>query len=296
MADYILAADPDGQRIGEVLRDTYDQLLDGQNTGRWDWLTLRKTEKTHMGTLVEINLHREFDFDDGDKMDYRIVGIDVDCKFSQAIGGWEMPPESLGHLCLVVWASDDLARWEAGLIRVREHLLRPGGNRDAKRRLTDEGESRILWLYDKPALPENLLLHLSEDARERIFTAGSGQRRINELFRSVTGRIIRRAVILTVAMQDDSLKRARDARLPKHLGSEGYLVLGHQEQDPLVAAALDLPVPRKGEFISVRVVPHHGEACAGVAEISGTLWRVADPHDAPGVAPQLSRIARRTAG
>ncbi|WP_211233026.1 NaeI family type II restriction endonuclease [Solirubrobacter soli] len=295
MTDYIVTADPHGERLGDVLRDTYDQLLDGQATGRWDWLTLRKTEKTHMGTLVEINLHREFDFGDGDKMDYCIDGAEVDCKFSQSLGGWEMPPESVGHLCLVVWASDDLSRWEAGLIRVHEGFLRPGGNRDAKRRLTDEGESRVRWLYDRPPLPENLLLHLTDEARERIFSAGSGQQRINELFRSVTGRIIRRAVILTVAMQDDSLKRARDARLPRHLGREGYLVLGHQEQDPLVAAALGLPVPRKGEFISARVTPHDGLPGPGVAEINGNLWRVAGPDDTPPAAPQLVRVARRDA-
>ena len=76
-----------------ALRDAIDQLLDGERTGRWDWYTLRKTEKTHMGTIVEIRLHNEFDFDDGEAMDYRIAGIDVDCKFSQSVGGWELPPD-----------------------------------------------------------------------------------------------------------------------------------------------------------------------------------------------------------
>ena len=160
VATAIKLADQGGARIAHVLRDTIDQLLDGQHTGRWDWATLRKTEKTHMGTLVEINLHREFDFEDGAKMDYRVGGIEVDCKFSQALGGWELPPESIGHLCLLLWANDDASRWEAGLIRVSESSLRDSGNRDAKRRLTREAESRICWLYDRPSLPENLLLHL----------------------------------------------------------------------------------------------------------------------------------------
>ena len=249
VAALIRAADPEGARIGRVLRETIDQLLDGQHTGRWDWQTLRKTEKTHMGTLVEINLHREFDFADGATMDYRIGGIEVDCKFSQSLGGWELPPESVGHLCLLLWANDDASRWEAGLIRVHETDLRPGGNRDAKRRLTEEAESRILWLYENPALPENLLLHLGDATRERIFDAGgarsSGQARINELFRAIQQRVIPRSAILTVATQDDAMKRARDARLPKHLGSEGILVLGHQEQDPLVAESSGFPRPRR---------------------------------------------------
>ncbi|MFD6986686.1 NaeI family type II restriction endonuclease, partial [Streptomyces sp. NPDC059956] len=74
----ILRLDPAGQRFAAVLRDTIDQLLNGEVTGRYDWKTLFKTEKTHAGTLVEINLQREFTFDDGTDMDYKIAGVDVD--------------------------------------------------------------------------------------------------------------------------------------------------------------------------------------------------------------------------
>ena len=93
--DYIRALDPGGHRFASVLRDTIDQLLNGEATGRYSWDSLFKTEKTHAGTLVEINLQREFKFDDGSDvangqhpMDYRILNIDVDCKFSQDFGGW----------------------------------------------------------------------------------------------------------------------------------------------------------------------------------------------------------------
>ena len=58
--------DPDGDRFAAVLRDTLDQLLDGRRRGRFDYRDLYKTEKTYMGTLVEINLQRAFDFEDGD--------------------------------------------------------------------------------------------------------------------------------------------------------------------------------------------------------------------------------------
>src|ERR1700744_5152349 len=90
--------DPTGDRVATVLRDTFDQLYDGQHTGRWSFNDLHKTEKTHMGTLVEINLHREFNFDDGDATDYRIAGIEVDCKYSMSYGGWEVPPEAVAQL------------------------------------------------------------------------------------------------------------------------------------------------------------------------------------------------------
>lgn len=293
VADEILRLDPAGAVFANGLRDAIDQLLDGERTGRWDWYTLRKTEKTHMGTIVEIRLHNAFDFDDGLAMDYRIAGIDVDCKFSQSVGGWELPPESLGHLCLVVTANDDQASWHAGLVRVADHIV-GSPNRDGKRKLTVTGESTVRWLYDDHRLPPNLLLQLSEEDRERVFTAqtgnrpSSGQARLKELFRTVPGRIVRRAVVCTVAMQDDSMKRARDCRLEKHLGKEGYLILGHQEQDPEVAAALGLPRPMKGQFVSVRVHPAD-PGDSRVAEIRGQHWRIAKDDDPAVLAPRLRR-------
>src|SRR4051812_311950 len=92
--DAIRLADPRGVHFARVLRETYDQLYDGQRTGRFSWDQLRKTEKTYMGTIVEINLHREFEWEDGLVMDYRIANAEVDCKFSQSLGGWEFPPEA----------------------------------------------------------------------------------------------------------------------------------------------------------------------------------------------------------
>ena len=35
--------DPDGSGVAGVLRDTLDQLYDGQHTGRWDFGQLHKT-------------------------------------------------------------------------------------------------------------------------------------------------------------------------------------------------------------------------------------------------------------
>jgi hypothetical protein len=65
----------------------------------------------------------------------------------------------------------------------------------------------------------------------------------------VQGRIIPRVAIETVAQQKDSMKRARDARQP--LKKEGILVLGHQGEEPKIAALRGYPVPKKGEMISI---------------------------------------------
>lgn len=297
VTDELLRLDPVGVRTARVIRDTLDQLYDGQHTGRWNFDQLHKTEKTHMGTLVEINLHREFRFDDGDATDYRIAGVEVDCKYSMYFGGWELPPEAIDHICLVLTADDTASTWRAGLIRIREEYLRGGSNRDAKRQLKAVERARIRWLWPEAGrLAANLFIELDSDVRQRIFDAqarrGShhGQARVNELFRSVHGRLIRRAELATVAQQDDFMKRARgNGGARTALQPEGILVLGHQDDDPLVAAALGLPVPMKGEFVAARVVPDKVGLSAQVANIDGVNWRIAIHGEPQAVAPIIPR-------
>lgn len=276
--------DPDGARTAAVLRDTLDQLLDGQRTGRYSGRDLRKTEKTHMGTLVEINLHRAFDFDDGTVTDYRIAGIEVDCKFSRTLGGWEIPLEAYGRLCLLIWADDDQSRWSAGLVRIQDELLGAAQNRDRKRRLNPAGIQAVRWLHRDAALPENLLLHLPERVRDAIFTAPTGQTRVDELFRRVQERIVSRTAVLTVAQQKDAPKRVRDAR--KHLRPEGTIILGHQGDHPRIALGLDLPIPSKGEWVSARVTSAAADE-PGAVRIAGAHYRLAREGDVRQPAPLL---------
>ncbi len=289
--------DPIGDRVATVLRDTLDQVYDGQHTGRWSYDQLYKTEKTHVGTLVEINLHRQFGFADGIVTDYLIAGVEVDCKYSMTYGGWELPPEAVGHICLLVTADDQRGSWQAGLIRVREQFLRAGSNRDAKRQLRTRSHQRIrgLWPGNR-RLEQNLFPHLRPDVRDQIFTARAqsgdqhGQARTNELFRLVQRRIIRRAELATVARQDDFMKRARgNGGARTLLRPEGILVLGHQDNDPLVAAALGLPVPKKGEFVSAWVVPAGDDRDDPVAVIAGRRWALGRPGDPVVAAPAVPR-------
>ena len=173
--DHLFRAALEGERFSKVLRATIDQLLDGENAGRYDWNDLHKTEKTHAGTLVEINLQREFGFDDGHDMDYQIAGLEVDCKFSQKAYGWMIPPEALDEICLVVWADDQKSAWSAGLFRAsREKLAEHEGktrkgNRDGKYRLTRAHRSMVQWLWESEPLQENLLLHIDAATREAIY-------------------------------------------------------------------------------------------------------------------------------
>ncbi|MFC8272192.1 NaeI family type II restriction endonuclease [Streptomyces sp. NPDC057271] len=298
---YWLGKDPEGERFGRVLRETIDQLLDGEHTGRFEWDKLHKTEKTHAGTLVEINLLRAFDLKSGVDMDYLIEGIEVDCKFSQTPYGWMIPPEALDEICLVVWADDSASRWSAGLLRADHTKLAMNenvtkrGNRDGKFRLTKKDWGLVTWLWFEKPLEENLLLHLDTETQTAILTAGAGSKRspgqakVNELFRRVQKRRINRTVIRTLAQQKDYMKRVRgDGGARDKLRGEGILICGDYPNHRKVAETLGLPLPQEGENVSVRVVeakPHH-EGRPQVF-LDGRHWVVAGPEDAPERAPLL---------
>ncbi|MFF7437144.1 NaeI family type II restriction endonuclease [Streptomyces sp. NPDC008122] len=284
----VLQLDPEGSRFAAVLRNTIDQLLNGEVTGRYDWKTLFKTEKTHAGTLVEINLQREFRFDDGIDMDYQIAGTDVDCKYSQQFGGWMIPPEALGHLCLLVWADDYKSQWSAGLLRIRDEWLNAGNNRDKKLTVKAEHRNKILWLWHKQELPVNALLHMDPVDRAAVFEASSGQARLNELFRLYQQRRIGRNVVRTVAQQKDYMKRVRgNGGSRSSLREEGILIMGDYRSHQEIARQLGVPAPQEGEFVSVRVTPAGAGHTGPHALIDGSLWAVAAPGDPVVDAPVL---------
>lgn len=141
-------------------------------------------------------------------------------------------------------------------------------------------------------LDENLLLHLDAATLAAIFSLNGprdGQKRVNQLFRLVQRRIVRREVVLTVARQKDGPRRARMAREPRNLGREGIVVLGHYEWDLDVADRLALPRPRSGEWISIRV--HPGESISERAKFfaDGRHWALAGEDEPPVQAPTVPR-------
>jgi len=273
------------RRFGQAVRQSIDEVLDGQRTGRFDIDELEKTEKTYLGTKVEIVLRSEFELGRGGSMDYSVIGHEVDSKFT--IGeNWTIPGEANGHICLLAKANDHEASYKVGLLRIQNNLLNLGRNRDGKGTLSAAGRSAVKWLVPDGKLPENILLSLPEEERSAILkpsarhrgAGNGGQSRTNELFRRVQGRLVNRNTVLTVARQDDSPKRVRDARI--HLRPEGIMILGHMKQHPQIARDLGLPVPDKGSWVAVRV----GEVTAAdssrrTTRIDGAhyaIWREGD--------------------
>lgn len=287
-----MTTDPDGIKISRAIRRSFDMLLDGQHTGRFRWEQLHKTEKTHCGTLVEINLQREFGFEDGKVLDYAIKGVEVDCKYSQKLAEWMIPPEAVGRILLGLWASDQAGRWSAGLVRASEEHLNPGGNRDAKRTLNRQGKASIRWLFKDAPLPENVLLRLPPKDIEAIFGARSGQQRVNELFRRAQRRPISRNVVATVAMQEDYMKRVRgNGGARSALRPEGIVIFGQYRNHVQAATALGLQPLGPGESMSVRLArrgPHHGDA--RYIELDDEQWVIALDTDPVVLGPTLPAI------
>lgn len=184
------------QRFGAIFRKSIDEVLDGQRTGRYDLYKagkgrVEKTEKTYLGTKVEIVAREEFDLGYGKSMDYSISGIDVDAKWTMR-DTWTIPKEAMGHLCLVMHADDRTRRFEVGLVRITQELLNLGKNGDGKRTVAAPQKKRIRWIVQNGTLPRNFLLDLEKRAPEmlaEIFgvsvghrgSGNGGQRRVNSL-------------------------------------------------------------------------------------------------------------------
>ena len=265
------------ERFGAAIRQSFDEVFDGQRTGRY-WLDqLSKVEKIYIGTKVEIVIQAEFGLQRGDRMDYLVDGEEVDAKWSMKSRGWMIPTEAVGELCLCMTADDNRSTFSVGIVRADEASLRTSKNKDHKRRLNDKGIADMAWLASLGELPENLLLHLSDETRSAILDYDlRGQQRVNQLFRRVHNKVVRREVVLTVAQQDDGPKRVRDAR--KLLQPEGIVVLGHQGSHPGIADGLKIEVPRKGSWIATRVVRAEPDDVDSVL-IANERWRRATPGD-----------------
>lgn len=265
--------------IADLIRQTRNEV--GQETGRYRWDQLMKTEKTHFGTLFEINGQREFGFDGGAATDYRIAGHQVDAKWSQTRGGWMLPPEVFDELALVATGDDAQSVWSLGLIRVSEQARRVKGNRDQKSQLNETGRRSILWLWDNAPLRPNVLLQLPRDVVDHIFDHRYGTQRTNRLFRAAEGMIVHRNAVATVSRQLDAQKRVRyNGGAREALAPEGYLILSGFYHRGL-AAALGLPIPMNDEYVSVRVVPT--DDSPGVV-IGDRRWRRAGENE-PSIVP-----------
>lgn len=244
------------QLVGEILRECVDKVIQTPKTGRRFYDELQNTEKTHIGTCVEIDLRSELGLKRGKTQDLDVAGHDVDVKFTGRMA-WMIPPEAIGHACILLSANEDAATFTMGLFVAKQEYLTVGANRDAKKTISSTGKAHIHWLFEDVPYPKNFWLTVTKAAAAKIAAGRSGNERMMTLFREVLDRPISRKVIADVAGQLDFTRRVRadgTGGTRNQLAKEGIVVLsGTQSRDLELIDKLGLPSISRTEYLAHRL-------------------------------------------
>ena len=237
-------------RMGNVVRQAYNEVIDMPRTGRWTVAELAKTEKTYIGTKIEHLAMHEFSLAPGMKLDILFEGHEIDIK--NTIGNnWSIPLEAVGEICIVIAGDDEKNIFSLGLFRALEIYLNPGANRDRKRTISPTGMASVFWIARHAPMGENFMASLAPPVRDAILKQTTGAARIRELFRKVTLRLIHRDVIEGLAQQKDALKRVRkNGGARDHLLREGILLLSGKYDHELLGR-LGFPNITHDQYVSI---------------------------------------------
>lgn len=244
-------------KVPAMLRDCVDAVIQTPKTGRRSYDDLEKTEKTYIGTRVEIELRSLLRLPKG-KLDTVILAQDVDIKHTMG-GNWMIPTEAFDRPCILVAADENSALCYLGLFIARLNYLTSGQNKDSKKSLSAFGFENIFWLLRDLPYPPNFWRTVPADAVLRIFEGKTGNERVAVLFREVQGRPIARPVIEATALQKDFMRRIRgDAGRGTRdvLAKEGIVLLSGTYDAPLIGA-LKLPTCAASEFVSHTLKDDH---------------------------------------
>jgi hypothetical protein len=87
--------------IPVLIRQALDEVIDAARSKRFTLDELEKTEKTYIGTKIEILLRNHLRLERGKVLDVSLGGVEVDIK--NTIGSqWTIPLEALGHPCILI--------------------------------------------------------------------------------------------------------------------------------------------------------------------------------------------------
>jgi hypothetical protein len=247
---WVLGQDDFVGRMERLIRQGLDEVIDGGRTGRWELAQLEKTEKTYIGTKMEILIRSEFELPRQKPMDTVVAGHPVDIKWSEKRSGWQIPKEAVGHICLLVSANETRGSYEVGLVRCRPEYLNKGANQgDKKKTLSTLGRSRIRWVA-RGTLAPNFLATLPTAIREDVFAQPKGQQRVTRLFALLQKTPVPRLAVVTLAQQPgDPMRRIRKDKSDR---LDGLVVLGgHYNRTSEIVRKLGYTPLAKDEYMSV---------------------------------------------
>jgi hypothetical protein len=236
--------------VPQLFRNALDEVIDAPRTGRFTLSETEKTEKTYLGTKVEIFLRQFLKLPKGKILDLSVAGVEVDIK--NTVGSnWSIPIESIDHPALLVRLNEKRALCDVGLVVVRDAYLNAGSNRDSKRGIAAASASNIWWLLSQHPFPPNFWEVLPPEDRAAILEPKAATQRLAVLFEKIQRMPISRKQVQAVARQLDYMKRLRkNGGARDVLRAKGIALLsGTYHQD--VIAKLGLGPISSEEFISV---------------------------------------------
>ncbi len=237
------------QEIPQIIRKGIDEVIDAPRTNRFTLSDTEKTEKTYLGTKIEILLRAHLGLPKGQMLDLAIDGIDTDIKNTMG-GNWTIPMEAFGHPCLLIKENEKTATCSFGIIVAHENYLNPGRNRDAKAGFSAAGLANVWWILKDHPYPRNFWEIMPLKQRKKIMGAGGGTLRLAELFKAIQKTPVSRLIVQAVAQQDDYMKRIRrNGGARDILAPQGIAILWGRADRKLIAK-LGLGSIGPDEFIS----------------------------------------------
>ncbi len=240
--------------VAAIMRENIDRVIQTPKTGRRLFSQLQNSEKTYLGTALEIDLRSSLGLQRGKAMDLEISGHDVDVKFSQT-EAWMIPRECVGRPCILLSGRETQSKFSLRLIVAREDYLTQGKNQDKKRRFTAHAiRENALPLILNADYPRNFWLDVQDHVAVAISDGRSGNDRLIRLFKEVPDRIITRKIIQDVAAQLDFTRRLR---ADKSRGTKNRLrrdsigvLSGSNPRHRALAETLGVPVPGPTEYLA----------------------------------------------
>lgn len=237
--------------IPGLFRTAIDEVIDAPRTNRFTLSETEKTEKTYLGTKIEILLRNHLELPKGKTLDLNIDGIECDIKNTMGVN-WSIPQENVGRPAILIRQNDKTARCDFGIAVLRDSYLNKGHNQDKKRGLAAAHFGDVWWILKDHRYPANFWEVLPKSTRDEITAAGAGTARVAKLFDLVRNTPVSRTQVQAIAQQHDYMKRirrhggARDLLAPK-----GIAILWGQGDRDLITK-LGLGNLYADEFISYK--------------------------------------------
>lgn len=241
------------EMVTGLFRQAFDEVIDAPRTNRFTLAEIEKTEKTYIGTKVEILLRNFLKLPKGEILDLAVNGVEVDIKMTTA-RDWMIPRESIGRPAILMKANERTALCDVGLVVCRPEYLRLSNNQDKKGQIAAAQYVHIWWILRNQPYPKNFWEVLPVVERKAIMEAGTGKWRLAALFERIQGQPISRSQVEAIGQQDDYMKRlrknggARDILGPKHIA----ILWGSKDRDLIERFGLG-PVTSR-EFVSYHAV------------------------------------------